>query len=446
MQIRAYLENVLRRARVLPGISIADQDISSLFGIGGKSASGVEVSPDTAISGTAVWCAIRLLSELTAMLPLVLFRRNGEDATPERGHPLYRCLHDTPNPEMTAMEFRSQMLASVLLHGNGFAQIIRNGAGQVMELWPLKAESVAVWRNAGLALVYSVTVNGVTTDLSALNVWHLKGFCAYGVLGLSPIKVAKDAIGLALAHATYASKFFANGARPSGVLEHPSSLGSDTLKRKAALENIRKMWNETYGGVDNAHKVAILEEGMKYNPISLTPAEAQLLDGRTFQLGEVARIFGIPPHMLADLANATFSNIEQQALEFKTIGLDPWFARIEQRVYLQLLSHKEQDALFVKHNANALLRGDVTARGAWYRFLLSSGVASINEVRRLEDWNGIEHGDDHLVQVNMTPIEMLEETLKAKSAVAAARPAALNMPPVPASGDMPMDGNGGMSE
>lgn len=235
--------------------------------------------------------------------------------------------------------------------------------------------------------------------LSPSDVLHIPGLGFDGLVGYSPIAMAKNAIGLAIAAEEYGSKFYANGAAPSGVLEHPG-----TLKDPG---RVRESWQATFGGSANANKVAVLEEGMKYTPISISPNEAQFLETRKFQINEIARIFRVPPHMVGDLEKSSFSNIEQQSLEFVKYTLDPWVIRWEQALYRTLLSDEEKKTVFFKFNVEGLLRGDYASRMSGYATARQNGWMSANDIRELEDLDRIPAelgGDLYLVNGNMLPL------------------------------------------
>lgn len=243
------------------------------------------------------------------------------------------------------------------------------------------------------------TMENGSVYLDPSDVLHVPGLGFDGLVGYSPIAMAKNAIGLAIAAEEYGSKFYANGAAPSGVLEHPG-----TLKDPA---RVRDSWNSTFGGSSNSHKVAVLEEGMKYTPISISPNEAQFLETRKFQINEIARIFRVPPHMVGDLEKSSFSNIEQQSLEFVKYTLDPWVVRWEQALYRSLLSEEEKKTLFFKFNVEGLLRGDYASRMSGYATARQNGWMSANDIRELEDLDRIPAelgGDIYLVNGNMLPL------------------------------------------
>ena len=309
----------------------------------GGSASGKKVNERTSMQMTAVYSCVRILSEAVASLPLNVFRYTGNGGKEKAiDHSLYRLLHDEPNPEMSSFIFRETLMTHLLLWGNAYAQIIRNGKGEVIALYPLMPDRMTVDRDENGRLYYKYrksnddapTMESGVVILAPSDVLHVPGLGFDGLVGYSPIAMAKNAIGLAIAAEEYGSKFYANGAAPSGVLEHPG-----TLKDPA---RVRDSWNSTFGGSSNSHKVAVLEEGMKYTPISISPNEAQFLETRKFQINEIARIFRVPPHMVGDLEKSSFSNIEQQSLEFVKYTLDPWVIRWEQALYRTLLSEEEK--------------------------------------------------------------------------------------------------------
>lgn len=251
-------------------------------------------------------------------------------------HPLYLLLHDEPNPEMSSFVFRETLMTHLLLWGNAYAQIIRNGKGEVIGLYPLMPNKMTVDRDEHGRLYYSymrqndeaIQSKDSTVILKPDDVLHIPGLGFDGLVGYSPIAMAKNAIGLAIATEEYGAKFFSNGAAPGGILEHPGTVKDP--------QRIRESWQSTFGGSGNANKIAVLEEGMKFTPIGIAPEQAQFLETRKFQINEIARIFRIPPHMIGDLEKSSFSNIEQQSLKFVKYTLDPWVARWEQGIQRRL--------------------------------------------------------------------------------------------------------------
>ena len=377
------------------------------FFLGGSTA-GKNVNERSAMQMTAVYSCVRILSEAVAGLPLHLYKYTDNGSKKKAlDHSLYFLLHDEPNPEMTSFAFRETLMTHLLLWGNAYAQIIRNGKNEIVGLYPLMPNRMTVDRDEKGQLYYEYqtstdearTTKGGTVRLRPTDVLHIPGLGFDGLVGYSPIAMAKNAIGLAIAAEEYGSKFYANAAAPGGVLEHPGTL-KDPSK-------VRDSWNQTFGGSSNSHKVAVLEEGMKYTPISISPNEAQFLETRKFQIDEIARIFRVPPHMVGDLEKSSFSNIEQQSLEFVKYTLEPWIVRWEQNMMRSLLSPDEKKDYFIKFNVDGLLRGDYQSRMNGYATARQNGWMSANDIRELENLDHIpaeEGGDLYLINGNMTKL------------------------------------------
>ena len=375
----------------------------------GNSTAGKRVNERSAMQMTAVYSCVRILSEAVASLPVHVYRYSDSGGKEKAlDHSLYFLLHDEPNPEMTSFAFRETLMTHLLLWGNAYAQIIRNGKGEIIGLYPLMPDRMTVDRDDKGRLYYEYqlssddahTMKGSTVILQPKDVLHIPGLGFDGLVGYSPIAMAKNAIGLAIAAEEYGSKFYANGAAPSGVLEHPGTL-KDPSK-------VRESWTQTFGGSSNANKVAVLEEGMKYTPISISPNEAQFLETRKFQINEIARIFRVPPHMVGDLEKSSFSNIEQQSLEFVKYTLDPWVSRWEQNMMRSLLAEEEKPTYFIKFNVDGLLRGDYQSRMNGYAIGRQNGWMSANDIRELENLDRIPEalgGDLYLINGNMTKLQ-----------------------------------------
>ena len=375
----------------------------------GRATSGKPVNERTAMTATAVYACVRILAEAVAQLPLHVYEYR-EDGGKElvHGHPLYHILHDEPNPEMISFVFRETLMSHLLIWGNAYAQIIRNGAGRVLGLYPLLPDKVEVERDEHGRLYYIYTRSSDENPnfkgngqyvLKQDDVLHIPGLGFDGLIGYSPIAMAKNAVGMTLACEEYGASFFANGANPGGVLEHPGVL-KDPSK-------VRESWNSVYRGTGNAHKIAVLEEGMKYQQIGIPPEEAQFLETRKFQVNEIARLYRIPPHMVGDLEKSSFSNIEQQSLEFVKYTLEPWVIRWEQSIQRTLLSTHEKARYFVKFNLEGLLRGDYQSRMNGYATARQNGWMSANDIRELENLDRIpteEGGDLYLINGNMLPL------------------------------------------
>ena len=373
----------------------------------GSSTSGKQVTERSAMQMTAVYACVRILAEAIAGLPVHLYRYT-ENGGKEKAidHPLYTILHDEPNPEMSSFVFRETLMTHLLLWGNAYAQIIRNGKGEIVALYPLMPNKMTVDRDEHGQLYYSyqrsndeaIPESGKVI-LKPSDVLHIPGLGFDGLVGYSPIAMAKNAIGMAIACEEYGAKFYANGASPGGVLEHPGTIKDP--------QKVREAWQSQFGGSQNSGKVAVLEEGMKYTPISISPNEAQFLETRKFQINEIARIFRVPPHMVGDLEKSSFSNIEQMSLEFVKYTLDPWVIRWEQALTRTLLTPDEKATYFIKYNVEGLLRGDYQSRMNGYATARQNGWMSANDIRELENLDRIpaeEGGDLYLINGNMLPM------------------------------------------
>ena len=375
----------------------------------GGSTSGKAVTERSAMQMTAVYSCVRILAEAVAGLPLHLYKYTDNGGKEKAlDHPLYRLLHDEPNPEMSSFVFRETLMTHLLLWGNAYAQVIRNGKNEVIALYPLMPNKMTVDRDERGQLYYSynrgqdeaIKSKEDTVILRQSDVLHIPGLGFDGLVGYSPIAMAKNAIGMAIACEEYGAKFFANGATPGGVLEHPGTIKDP--------QRVRESWQTAFGGSSNSNKVAVLEEGMKYTPISISPEQAQFLETRKFQINEIARIFRVPPHMVGDLEKSSFSNIEQQSLEFVKYTLDPWVVRWEQSIQRSLLSLEEKKDYFVKFNVEGLLRGDYQSRMNGYAIGRQNGWMSTNDIRELENLDRIpaeEGGDLYLINGNMLPLK-----------------------------------------
>lgn len=396
----------IRGARDKPRNSYAGSALSFLFG---RSTSGKPVNERTAMQTTAVYSCVRILAEAVASLPLHIYQYTDKGKERVADHPLYSILHDEPNEEMTSFAFRETLMSHLLIWGNAYAQIIRDGAGRVLGLYPLLPNKMQVDRadNGEIIYIYSrdseENPNFSTYGqiyLRRQDVLHIPGLGFDGLVGYSPIAMAKNAVGMTQACEEYGASFFANGANPGGVLEHPGVL-KDPGK-------VRESWNAVYRGTNNAHKIAVLEEGMKYQQIGIPPEEAQFLETRKFQINEIARLYRIPPHMVGDLEKSSFSNIEQQSLEFVKYTLNPWVIRWEQSLQKALLLPEEKKEYFIKLNVDGLLRGDYQSRMTGYATARQNGWMSANDIRELEDLNPIpeeEGGNLYLINGNMTKLK-----------------------------------------
>ena len=384
----------------LPDIQDNVRDSGQTF-IFGRAESGERVDEKTAMQISTVYACVRLLAESVAQLPLHLYKVTEPDGQEKaKNHPLYRILYRQPNPEMTSFSFWEAVMTHLLLWGNSYAQIVRDGRNNVLGLYPLLPENVEIDRTDKGELYY--IYHAYTDEVPGENnkditfrrdeILHIPGLSFNGLVGFSPIAMMKNTLGTTIAVEKYGSAFFKNGAQPAGVLEHPGVLKDP--------QKIRDNWMTAYGGASNAHKVAVLEENMHYKPISLPPEDSQFLSTREFGVEEICRIFRVPPHMVQDLKRATFSNIEHQSIDFVVHTLDPWLVRIEKAIVKDLLVGDEQDLYFPKFNVDGLLRGDYKSRMDGYSIGISTGIISPNEARRKENMPALpaeEGGDFHIV-------------------------------------------------
>jgi len=414
--LRGWLEN---------RSSLSNPDRWFIRHLGAEPASsGVEVTEDTALSATAFWAGVRIISETLAMLPLKLYERIDERTKqPARKLGLYRLLHDEFNPEQTSFEFREMQQGFALTWGSCYGQKIYNWRGEVSEVWPIVPWRVVMERSPSNALVYRVRLPGDTgTDaiIPADDMLHIRGFSSNGLTGDNVVQRFRNSIGLSLAAEQFGGRFFGNGLAASGGLKFPGKLGPEGRK------NVRESFREQHGGVSRAHRLMILEEGMEWFQMSTDPEKAQALETRKFQVTEVARILNLPPHLLKDLERATFTNIEHQGQEFVTYTMQPWLTRWEQRLNRSLLLPSQRAHYFTQFQVQGLLRGDSAARASFYGSMFNTGVYSINDIREKEDSEPVEGGDQRFVPLNMVPLDKVAELLDAKAKASEAPP-----PPAP---------------
>jgi len=373
---------------------------------GGKAKSGVVVNEQSALRVTAYLAAVKIISETVASLPLIVYRRlqpRGKERAPD--HPLYTVLHDQANSEMTAYQFRETLQGHICNWGNGYAEIERDGAGRVIGLWPLLPDRTWPERDPVTQRIrYRTTLpDGDQVILPYERVLHIPGFGYDGLVGHNPVRLAREAIGMALATEEFGASFFGQGATPSGVVEYPNTLSDE------AYERYVKSVREAYEGLSKAHRLMILEQGLTFKQITIPPEEAQFLETRKFQVSEIARIFRVPPHMLGDLERATFSNIEHQSIEFVVHTIRPWLVRWEQAIRMKLLTPAERREFFAEFLVDGLLRGDIKSRYEAYAVGRQNGWLSANDIREMENMNPIPGGDVYMVNGNMMPVEQAGE-------------------------------------
>lgn len=404
----------------LPEVTDSVRDSGQVFSFGTAN-SGEKVDEQSAMQISTVYACVRLLAETVAALPLHLYRYTdgGKGKESAFDHPLYRILYRQPNDEMSSFIWRETMMTHLLLWGNAYSQIIRDGRNNVLGLYPLLPENVEVDRDerGQLYYIYHAYTDEVPGEQNQDiyfrkdEILHIPGLGFNGLVGFSPIAMMKNSLGTTLAVEKYGASFFKNGAQPSGVLEHPGVLKDP--------QKIRDNWTAVYGGANNAHRVAVLEEGMAYKAISLPPEDSQFLSTRQFGVEEICRIFRVPPHMVQSLEHATFSNIEHQSIDFVVHTLTPWLVRFEQAIIKDLLLEEEQDVLFPKFNVDGLLRGDYQSRMNGYATGISNGFLSPNDIHRLENMDLIpaeEGGDDYYLNGGYVKLRDAGKFAQAKQA------------------------------
>ncbi len=372
------------------------QQLADYLSVGLETIAGVAVTGAAALKFGPVFSCVRVLAESIGQLPLHLYE-SSDGITREKAisNPLYGILHAAPNDYMTSQEWREMMVAHLCLRGNHYSYVNRV-RGTIRELLPLNPDAVEVTQDENFEIHYRVKFPDGSEDvLSHDKILHIKLMTIDGFKGLSPISQAREVIGHGIATQQYGSRLFKNGARPGGILSTEGTL------KKDQIDAIREQWESVHGGSENAHKAAILQGGLTWTAVAMSAEDAQFLETRKFNRAEIAGIFRVPPHMIGDLERATFSNIEQQSIDFVVYTLMPWITKIEQRISLNLLTRQERAKFFAKVNVAGLLRGDMKTRAEFYTRMVQIGVISPNEVRESEDMNPREGGDIYLTPTNM---------------------------------------------
>lgn len=357
---------------------------------------GTAITAQRAMQMTTVFGCVRVLAESVGMLPCKLYQQSDRNLDPATRHPLYRLLSVAPNDYMTSQEFWELLVACLALRGNFYAYKVK-ALGKVVELLPIDPGCVSAKLDDNYQPQYRVSWrNGTSSTLGQDDIWHVRLLTLDGLIGLNPVAYARNAIALGLATEEHGSRLFSNGAVTSGVLRTEQTLTD------AAFNRLKKQFDEEHSGLTNAHKPMILEMGLDWKPIALNAEDAQFLETRKLQRDEICAIFRVPPHMVANLDKATFSNIEHQSLSFVNYSLIPYLTRIEQRIRVGLLPPADQATFFAKFNAGALLRGDMKSRFESYASGINWGILSPNDCRELEDRNPRDGGDVYLTPLNMT--------------------------------------------
>lgn len=382
-----------------PTVPINSSTIIQQFGHS-PAKSGVYVDEESALTFSAVYACVRIRSEILASFPLNLYKKNGEAKELATSHPIYPLIHREPCEMYTSYDWRQLMEASVMLWGNGYSKIIRDR--RYIPVWfdfihPSRVTPYQIIRPDGSkGLRYDVKLdNGSKETIEAVDMIHVKGPSFDGVMGKSPIDLARESIALGLANEEFGAEFFANGAAFTGTINTPNTL------KKEQVDRLRETWAERYSGSGNRWKTPVLDSGLEFRPIGIPPEQAQWIASRKFQLEEIARWYGVPLHMLANLDRSTFSNIEHQGIEFVTMTMGPRCISWEQEINRKLLREDEKDAFYSKFNMDGLLRGDSTSRADFLTKLVGFGIITRNEARAKEDLNPLEGLDDPLTPANL---------------------------------------------
>ena len=384
--------------------------------VGDKTAAGMRVNERNALQVSDVYKCVRVISETVACLPKKVFERvtligrPGKQVAP--AHPLYRLIHDAPNPMMTAFTYFEMGMAHLLTWGNFYSYIERGSrTGRPRGLWPLAPDRVRIETLNGALWYHVADYEGRESPFYPDEILHIHGLGYDGIRGYSPVRLMMESLGWAKATEQYSARFFGNSARPSGLLLADAGVAI----KKEDEEALKASFREFHEGVDNAHRLMLIKGGVKYEQLTLPQNEAQFLETKKLQRSDIAGMFRLQPHKIGDLERATFSNIEHLGIEFATDTIAPWAERLEQECNRLLLSDSEQQRFFIEFELEGLLRGDTAARTQYYREMFNTGSVSQNEIREKENFPPFEGGDEHWIQLNMMPLSLAKELLTARS-------------------------------
>lgn len=372
--------------------------------IGARSDSGTSVDEFSALNYSAVWCAVNLISGTVGSLPLHLMKQAGKGKREAREKGLYYVMHDQANPFMSAMQFREVLTAHVLTWGNGYAEKVCNGIGEITELWPISPDRMRIdWKDS--APLYCIRVDNREIQLTRDKIFHIAGLSFDGIQGYSVISMARQAIGLGMAMEEFGARYFGAGTHPGAIVSHPGHLSPQ------AHDNLKTDLQTKYAGLGQSHRLLLLEEGMKLENLGIPPEDSQFLESRLFQVQDIARWFNLPVHKLKEMSKSSFSNIESEQISFVTDSILPWLIRIEQAYNMQLLSmtERQRQRLYFKHVVEGLLRGNSVDRAAFYKEMFYIGAMSPNDIRAKEDLDPIDGGDEYFVPVNMIPLSKIDQ-------------------------------------
>lgn len=349
---------------------------------GRETSAGIHINETVALGIPAVYACIRVLTEAIASLPLMTYERfdNG-DKERAKTFSLYRLLHDSPNPLMTSFELRELLVGHLCLRGNAYCYIERDN-GEVVALWPLHPDKVTV-EVVGRELVYKHQNDGTEKTYPMSDILHIRGLSSDGIIGFSPLTLLRDTFGYSKAVQDYSSSYFKNDASPGGILTTAATLSTENKL------NLREAWTGGHQGKGKHHKIAIVDNGLKWESIGVSPQDSQLIESQKFSVVEIARCFRIPLNMLQDLDRATYNNITEMNRGFLIHTLQPWLTRIEQAMSKSLLTESEKEKYFIEHLTQGFLRADTKTRFESYKVAIDAGFLTVDEVRQLENMNGL---------------------------------------------------------
>jgi HK97 family phage portal protein len=412
MELMGLLEELLQpRTAYRSGVTVNDERFWT-SSVGGRASSGINVTPETALTSSAVWACVRMISESIATMPVIVYRRRsdgGKERAPS--HPLYSVLHDAPNGIQTAFAWKRVMMVHALLYGGGFSLIVPGPRGAVDTLQLIHPNNVDIESIPDGGIRYLVRgEDGIKRPVNAEDIFHLPGLSLDGTNGLSLVAYARESIGLALAAEHYSGTFYANGAEPSGILKHPGALSPQ------AAQNVKASWHAQHGGLEHAHEIAVLEEGMEWQSTGMTHADAELIEQLDWSAADIARFFNVPLHMIQLMTKTTSwgSGIEEMGIEFVVFSLMPWIKNWEQTIAKQLILAPQ--AYFCEFLVDSLMRGKLQDRYTAYGTGRQWGWLSANDVRRLENMNPIPNGDQYFRPLNMVDVNATQEQATQQSA------------------------------
>jgi HK97 family phage portal protein len=366
-----------------------------------NTAAGKYVSDEGAFRQVTYLACVQLIAESVGMLPLILYRRLERGKERATNHPLYDLLHSLPNPELTAMELFENVAAYVACWGNAYSEIEYDNAGRRIGIWPLRPDRMSVDVTEDNERLYVYTFrNGAQVAIPRRRIWHVRGWGTDPVVGKSRVALARDTIGLAMATEEFGARFFGNNSQPGGILTTDQKLDKDKAKA------LKARWEEAHNGLDKAWRVAVMEEGLKWQSIGVPNQDAQFLETRKFQEIDICQLFRVPPHMIGitDKSTSWGTGIEEMGIGFVSFTLMPYLVRIAQSVGRDLLTPQERRELFAEHLTAALERGDLKTRYDAYNVGRNGGWLSVNDIREAENMNAVEQGDGYLQPLNMAPL------------------------------------------